>query len=339
MAAAADGSFALYQALELQRDADASEIKRCYRRLAWLYHPDKGGDPERFKEISFAYEVLSDPERRAQYDAKGDALFYSGPPRSAEELREMLMRQGPGGRLRVGRSAEKFAVLRLSLEQLYTGCTKKLIVKRKVVDTSEAVRPCAQCAGRRNPLPELIRGACRGCNGRGKTWKVGHVSEDLEVYVPKGSAHGETILFRGKADEEPDCETGNLLVVLHEEEHPRFKRRGADLYMKLEISLCEALRGFRRVLQHLDGRRFVVVSTEALEVLERASFKAVKGQGMPLKGQPFSFGNLFLQLKVSFPTLDPSQRNLLAELVAQDGEDGQVCQFVDRDPSEPYGGR
>jgi DnaJ-class molecular chaperone len=113
------------------------------------------------------------------------------------------------------------------------------------------VRPCAQCAGRRNPLPELIRGACRGCNGRGKTWrlwmifldrftqrwmrcffghwvwedispasnqmcqmalggsprKVGHVSEDLEVYVPKGSAHGETILFRGKVS---DCRTSWL---------------------------------------------------------------------------------------------------------------------------------
>eukprot|EP00438_Fugacium_kawagutii_P016915 Skav236272 [mRNA] locus=scaffold2289:90232:96110:+ [translate_table: standard] len=179
-------SFALYAALEVAQDADAGEIKQSYR----------------FKEISFAYEVLSDPERRSHYDEKGpernlwierDALFYSGPPRSAEELSEMLARQGattrgtgPGGRRQRPKSKEKFVALAV---------------------------------------------------------KVGHVTEDLEVYVPMGSAHGDTILFRGKADEQPDCETGNLLVVVHEEavgEHSRFQRRGADLYMKMEISLAEA---------------------------------------------------------------------------------------------------
>ena len=79
---------------------------------------------------------------------------------------------------------------------------------------------------------------------------------------------------KAQADEQPDCETGNLLVVLHEEEHLRFQRRGADLFVHMEITLGEALLGFRRVLEHLDGRRLVVTSSVPLELSERPLVKA-----------------------------------------------------------------
>ncbi|CAJ1389490.1 unnamed protein product, partial [Effrenium voratum] len=133
---ARNASFALYDALELARDASPAEVKRSYRRLAALHHPDKGGDQERFKEVSFAYEVLSDPERRLQYDEKGDRLFYTGPPANAEELAERLF-QGPGGKRLRKKTKQKFVPLSVSLEQLYLGSTEKLFVLRKVVDTSE----------------------------------------------------------------------------------------------------------------------------------------------------------------------------------------------------------
>eukprot|EP00434_Breviolum_minutum_P039231 symbB.v1.2.034830.t1/scaffold4569.1/size37850/2 len=250
----------------------------------------------------------------------------------------MLQRQGPGGRRQRKTSKEKFVA------QLYVGCTKKLTVKRKVVDTSESVRECEQCNGKGgvslDPLLgfPVTTGACSRCHGTGKNWKVGHVSEELEVYVPMGSANGETILFRGKADEEPGCETGNLLVVLHEEEHPRFQRRGADLYMKMEISLAEALIGFKRILQHLDERRVLVRSTNALPLGPRWPVKAVKGQGMPFKGQPFNFGNLFLLLKVNFPTAGLKNAQLLRVVqdlqksdVLLEPKEAEACELVEHE--------
>ncbi|CAJ1430847.1 unnamed protein product [Effrenium voratum] len=328
---ARNASFALYDALELARDASPAEVKRSYRRLAALHHPDKGGDQERFKEVSFAYEVLSDPERRLQYDEKGDRLFYTGPPANAEELAERLF-QGPGGKRLRKKTKQKFVPLSVSLEQLYLGSTEKLFVLRKVVDTSEPVRQCVQCKGMGAALGALL--PCKACAGTGNTWKVGQVEEAFEIFVEKGAVHGHAVVFAGKADEQPGSDAGDLKVVLHEKEHPRFKRRGADLFCTMEVSLLEALTGFRRVLEHLDGRRLVVKSGESLQpAADGVAMKAVKGQGMPLKGQPFRFGNLFVAVKVIFPT-ERSEINGVLELLPEDAEEEvgkEVC-FVDRDP-------
>ncbi|CAK9018525.1 Chaperone protein dnaJ 2 (AtDjA2) [Durusdinium trenchii] len=142
---------------------------------------------------------------------------------------------------------------------------------------------------------------CKACAGTGMIWKAGNVYEGCEVDVPQGAAHGDTIHFSGKADEQPGWETGNLLVVLHEEEHCRFQRRGADLFLNMDISLVEA----------------------------------VKDQGMPLKGQPFRFGDLLLRLKVCFPKrLDVEHMRAVQALLPQQihAQDGKVCDFTDKNP-------
>ncbi|CAE6925650.1 DNAJ1 [Symbiodinium natans] len=235
-----------------------------------------------FKEISFAYEVLSNPERRREYDEKGDRLFYTGPPSSPEELAEMLLR---GSSLGAGRrkSKDRFVALPVSLESL-TDLKKYLNYKKKVLETAS---------------------------------KAHHVQEELTVFIERG------------------LEVGDLIVVLHELEHPRFRRRDADLFMKLDISLAEALVGFKRVIQHLDGRRRL--RGEPME-LAGPCVKAMKEQGMPLKGRPFSYGNLFLEINVCFPEkLDVAVISLLdnvlprTEHLAETGE-VEVYTFEDADP-------
>lgn len=298
----------MYAALELPKTASQSEIKRAFRSLAWTHHPDKGGSPERFKEISFAYEVLSNPERRKDYDEKGDRMFYTGPPSSPEELAEMLLR-GPGGKPARRKSKDRFLALPVSLEQLYSGYTHSMVVTRRVIDASVPGR-----------------------------WTAVQIQEELTIFIERGSGHGESIRFASKGDEQPECEVGDLIVVLHELEHERFRRRGADLFMKLEIGLAEALSGFRRSLQHLDGRRILVKGDPVLEV-DGPFTKAVKGQGMPLKGRPFICGNLFLEIHIHFPEkLDASMMLLLDDVLPRSVNSAEirdvdaVCTFADADP-------
>ncbi|CAE7816925.1 DNAJA1 [Symbiodinium sp. CCMP2592] len=261
-----------------------------------------------FKEISFAYEVLSNPERRRDYDEKGDRLFYTGPPSSPEELAEMLLR-GPGGKPARRKSKDRFLALPVSLEQLYSGHTHSMVVTRRVIDASVPGRLTAV-----------------------------QIQEELTIFIERGSGHGESIRFASKGDEQPECEVGDLIVVLHELEHRRFTRRGADLFMKLDISLAEALGGFRRTLQHLDGRRMLVKGDPVLEV-DGPYTKAVKGQGMPLKGRPFICGNLFLEIHIHFPEkLDASVMLQLDEVLpcgvnsTETRDVDAVCTFADADP-------
>ena len=130
------------------------------------------------------------------------------------------------------------------------------------------------------------------------------------------------------------------LPVMCWEEHQRFHRRGADLFLKMDLSLTEAISGFRRVIEHLDGRRFVVRSHTPLAC---DSTMAVKGQGMPLKGQPFSCGNLFLLFKVCFPKqLTAAHLQAVRQLEREESLEesrkakgeafAQVAHFVDLEP-------
>mmetsp|Transcript_19592 Transcript_19592/g.45550 ORF Transcript_19592/g.45550 Transcript_19592/m.45550 type:complete len:350 (-) Transcript_19592:290-1339(-) len=337
--------FSLYAALELPKGASSAEIKKAYRRLAWSHHPDKGGSQERFKEISFAYEVLSDPDSRRNYDEKGDRLFYSGPPASAEELAEMLAK-GIGGKSARKKSKDKYVPLSVSLEQLYKGCNETLILTRKIVDPDCSVQPCSACGGTGmmpNQVLPLSGSLCKVCAGCGKSWTAVHVKEELHVFVEKGSCHGQSIRFDAKADELPGATPGDIVVVLHELQHPRFTRRGSDLFLKMDITLVEAIAGFRRVLLHLDGRRLVARSDQPLALKGRTSLKVIKGQGMPLKGRPFICGNLFLELCVLFPEkLDASAVSMLQDILPKPEVSEQlakqrlvVCGFDHRDPSSP----
>jgi hypothetical protein len=105
-----------------------------------------------------------------------------------------------------------------------------------------------------------MQSACTSCKGKGKTFKQKQEREVLELHVQKGSPDGHRVVFRGKADEEPDVETGDVVFVLREQKHEVFKRKGADLFIERSISLVEALCGFEMEVTHLDGRKLLIKS-------------------------------------------------------------------------------
>merc|ERR1719316_2187643 len=241
-----------YKLLEVEKNASESEIKKAYRKLAVKHHPDKGGDPEKFKEITRAYEVLSDPDKRAKYNRGGeDALDNDGgdPSDIFESFFGGGGRRGGGGG--GGRKRQKTKdvqqPLKVTLEQLYNGNTKKMAITRQVIDKKKGVQECSDCGGRgvkvevirMGPMIQQMQSACNACGGQGKSFKTKQDREVLEVHIQKGAPDNHKVIFREMADEHPDADTGDVVFVLKQQEHAVFKRRGADLFIERDISLVE----------------------------------------------------------------------------------------------------
>jgi len=108
------------------------------------------------------------------------------------------------------------------------------------------------------PMIQQVQSSCDACGGKGKSFHTKQEREILEVHIQKGAPDGHKVNFREMADEHPDADTGDVVFVLKEQEHPVFKRKGADLFIERKISLVEALCGFTLEVTHLDGRKLMV---------------------------------------------------------------------------------
>ncbi|KAI3925971.1 hypothetical protein MKW98_028107 [Papaver atlanticum] len=326
-----------YEVLGVPKNASPEDVKKAYRKAAIKNHPDKGGDPEKFKEVAQAYEVLSDPEKREIYDQYGeDAVKEVGGMGGGgggghdpfEMFQSFFGRQngGPGGK-RKGKDAVH--ALKVSLEDLYSGTSKKLSLSRNVICTkctgkgskSGASTMCFGCRGSgmkvsiRHLGPSMIQQMqhpCNECKGTGETMrdedrcpqckgdKVVQEKKVLEVHVEKGMQHGQKIKFPGQADEAPDTVTGDVVIVVTQKDHPKFKRKGDDLFAEQKLSLTEALCGFQFALTHLDGRK-LLIKTNPGEVVKPGSFKALNDEGMPMYQRSFMKGMLYINFTVEFP--------------------------------------
>ncbi|KAF5742494.1 dnaJ protein [Tripterygium wilfordii] len=226
--------------------------------------------------------------------------------------------------------------LKVSLEDLYNGTSKKLSLSRNVIcskckgkgSKSGASMKCSGCQGSgmkvsiRHLGPSMIQQMqhpCNECKGTGemindkdrcpqcKGEKVIQEKKVLEVVVEKGMQNGQRITFPGEADEAPDTLTGDIVFVLQQKEHPKFKRKGDDLFVEHTLSLTEALCGFHFIITHLDGRQLIIKSQPG-EVVKPDQFKAVNDEGMPMYQRPFMKGKLYIHFSVDFPdTLAPEQ--------------------------------
>lgn len=241
-----------YAILGVEKGADTDAIKKAYRKLAVRFHPDKNpGDKaaeEKFKEISAAHEVLSDPKKREIYDQYGEEGLRGGGPRDASSMFADMFGFGGGfgggGRRGPQRTDDMVYKLGVSLEEFYRGKTKKLRLTRRV--------KCKPCSGRgtTSDMPPSKCTGCRGqgirivvqriganmltqtqqtcteCNGSGETIKesdrckscrgnkVVPEAKEVEVHIEPGMGPGSKISFYGESHEQPGMETGDLIVVM-----------------------------------------------------------------------------------------------------------------------------
>ncbi|KAK5832902.1 hypothetical protein PVK06_016710 [Gossypium arboreum] len=226
--------------------------------------------------------------------------------------------------------------LKVSLEDLYNGTSKKLSLSRNIIcskckgkgSKSGASMKCSGCQGSgmkvsiRHLGPSMIQQMqhpCNDCKGTGETIndkdrcpqckgeKVVQEKKVLEVNVEKGMQNGQKITFPGEADEAPDTVTGDIVFVLQQKDHPKFKRKGDDLFVEHTLTLTEALCGFQFILTHLDGRQ-LLIKTHPGEVVKPDQCKAINDEGMPMYQRPFMRGKLYIHFTVDFPdSLAPEQ--------------------------------
>ncbi|PIK48695.1 putative dnaJ-like subfamily A member 2 isoform X2 [Apostichopus japonicus] len=329
----------LYDLLGVSRNCTDAELKKAYRKLAKENHPDKHpGNEEKFKEVSFAYEVLSDPEKRQTYDHYGlDALKEGGSDGALYPKNKKVVLLPPTDFLTPSPHFVHFDQLdlsssffqRVSLEDLYNGKTSKLQLKKNVICASckgrggkaGATQTCRTCHGRgvkvtiRQLGPGMVQqmqSHCTDCDGEGECIndrdkckncngkKVVEESKILEVHVEPGMKEGQKIPFRGEGDQQPGLEPGDIIIVLVEKEHETFKRNGSNLVLKKTIGLTEALCGFQFTLKHLDDRELLVTNPPG-NIIHPGSLKVVEGEGMPMAKNPLSKGDLIIQFDVKFP--------------------------------------
>lgn len=334
-----------YEVLGLSRDASDADIKKAYRRLAMRNHPDRNPDDHeaenRFKEISDAYEVLRDPQKRAAYDQFGHAGLggagaggAGGPGGFGDIFGDVFSEIFGGGRQQSRRGADLRYNLKVSLEDAVNGITTELRIptveacddcggdgaapgsEPVACDTCGGVgqvrmqqgffaiqQTCPHCRGRGT----IISDPCRTCQGQGRV----RGEKILSVKVPPGVDTGDRIRLTGEGEAgETGTAPGDLYVQIEVEPHPIFVRDGRDLHCKVPISLTTAALGGDLEVPTLHGRATLKVPSETqtgkIFRLRAKGVRSVHGGGA---------GDLYCEMMVETPVnLTRKQRELLQEL-------------------------
>lgn len=348
-----------YELLEVNRNASETEIKKAYRRLAVKYHPDKNqGDKaseDKFKEISEAYEVLSDAEKRARYDQFGHAGvssngfggggfggFGQGSPFGdifGDIFGEVFGARQKSSRGRRGDDLQYN--LEVSFEEAAFGTEKKIDIpyaKRCDACSGSGAKPgttpktCPTCQGAGQMRYQQgffsVSKTCSHCNGEGRVVEhpcttcrgAGTVRDKktIAVKVPPGVETGIRLKLSGEGGQgTKGGPNGDLYVALSVKEHPIFRREDNDVICEIPISFTQAALGCEIEVPTLDGR----ISMKIPEGTQSGATFRMRGKGVPAL-QGYGRGDHLIVAKVETPTnLNQKQRELLEELARISGED------------------
>ena len=257
-----------YKILGVSKDATSSEIKKAYRKLAVIHHPDKGGSEEKFKEITKAFETLSDESKRKNYDQFGEGEPGMNP--SGDMFSQMFSGNHGNRQSQKGNSINHN--VNLSLKEIFNGKTINVTVNRKTIDF-DSISKCITCGGqgftvqtvRMGPMVQQIQQPCNICNGQGKSFRINKVSENIKVTIPRGAPNNHKITIYEKGDDIVDGDTGDLIIIIKEIKDKLFERKGYDLFIDKEISLLEALKGFKIELKTLDNRTILIKNDRVIK--------------------------------------------------------------------------
>ena len=325
-----------YEILGISKGASSSEIKKAYRKKAIEFHPDKNpGDKKaeaNFKKAAQAYEILSDPQKKSQYDQFGHSAFESGGFGGGGMNMDDIFSQfgdifgsafGGGGFGGFGQSQPqgKGSNLRirvqLSLKEVVNGVEKKVKVRRKVQAAGVSYSECGTCKGRgqvmrvTNTILGRMQSAstCPKCNGGGQTISnrpsgsdangmVQH-EETVSIKIPAGVEDGMQLKVTGKGNEAiGNGISGDLLVLIEEKADENFVREGNHLHFDLYISIAHAALGVSKEINLLEGK----VRIKLESGIQSGKTLRLRGKGVPdLSG--YGRGDLLVHVNVWTPKI------------------------------------
>jgi molecular chaperone DnaJ len=349
-----------YEVLQVTREASDQELKTSYRKLAMLYHPDRNPNnpeaEERFKECSEAYQVLSDPEKRAAYDRYGHAAFQGGGAGNpfqggagfqgdigdifGDLFGEMFNMGGTRRASRVQRGRDLRYDLTLEFEEAVFGIEKEVSIRRQeACDTcagtgsanGKAPAACTQCGGRGQVRFQQgffsVARTCSRCNGTGTMISdpctacrgegLQAKKHTLLVKVPAGVEQDTRIRYQGEGEAgKYGGPAGDLYVVLNVKTHKFFERDGDDLHCVMPISFPQAALGAELQIETLEGAAAIKIP----EGTQSGRQFKLRGKGVPHLNE-HGKGDLIVEIRVATPSkLNKAQKELLRQL----GETMQV---------------
>ncbi|XP_059641279.1 uncharacterized protein LOC132283357 isoform X2 [Cornus florida] len=308
-----------YNILKVNRNASNEDLKKAYRRLAMIWHPDKNPGNKReaeakFKQISEAYDVLSDPQKRQIYDLYGEEALKSGqvpPPPSSSRAgggpHHHRHQQHPNPAFRFHpRDADDI------YKEFFDVGSEDGGRSRVFKDYTHRTADSASSTGQRkapavdNLLPCSLEELYKGAKKKMKisrtvvdTSGLRPVEEILTIEIKPGWKKGTKITFPEKGNEEPGVTPADLIFVVDEKPHAVYLRDGNDLVFNQEITLLEALTGKTLELTTLDGRNVVIPLTD---IIKPGFELVVPNEGMPISKEPRKKGNLRIKFDVKYPS-------------------------------------
>src|SRR5262245_47758089 len=302
-----------YEVLGVRREADGEEIKRAFRKLAMQYHPDRNTEPdapEKFKECTEAYEVLSDQDRRGRYDRYGHAGLEGMSFPNFHDAQSMfgdlfgdLFGNFFGQRHRSGPQPGRAVQVQLDIDlaEAYRGTAKTVTFSREELcgecsgaRTRRGTRPavCRRCNGQGVVIQSQgffrVQQTCRGCGGTGQIITdpcpscngMGRVAarRTVEVKVPAGVDTGMGLRVSGEGEAgDPGAPRGDLQCVIRVKDHPLFQRDGIHLICQVPITFSQAALGGDIEIPTLDG----AVNHSLKRGTQSADVLRIPGKGMP----------------------------------------------------------
>jgi len=360
-----------YEVLGVSKNATESEIKKSYRKLALKYHPDKNPDDseaeDKFKEAAEAYEILSDQDKRAKYDRYGHAGVggAGGFGGGGMDMDDIFSQFGDvfGGAFGGGgsfggsrgrgtqraRGTNLRVKMKMTLEEIAEGVTKKIKVNKLVNADGVTYKSCTTCngSGRVMKVAQTFLGAmqtqstCHVCQGAGKM--IDHRPSDadaqglkrqeevIEVKIPPGVEDGMQLSVSGKGNAGPfNGVAGDLIVVIEEIPHANLRREGENLHYEAFVNFVDAVLGESIEVPTVSGKAKIKIEAGT----QSGKMLRLKGKGLPVL-QRHGHGDLFIHINVWTPQkFSKDERELLEKLKGsenfQPNPDGNEKGFFQR---------